>query len=436
VLTGVHLTSDNNWLDAASACLDARKGEKLKYPLAALVLLGSSAVPELARAHGDDRHDRYHIEHIETTAPTPQLNRTRFEIAVGDDALNHFDVVRVHRRGLRSATDEPVILISPFGFESEYWELSSVGYADSFAARVASAGYDVWLVDNRTAQIAPGSCESGAVDCSAMEDWGIDTGMEDALFTNQLVRFFHPLQRPVIGGYSGGSSAAIAAVNRRPQLFAGLFMWEGTLYTADPAIRARNLAFCEDDIAALESGMIVDPAVQGFKVIFNLATSAPSAPSPIPGFPPGTTNLQALIFAFAAPNPANPLNFTEGFIRNVGDPFAGTFTYAQLDRVLLLAPLIGNYAAVRFLRDTHCSIGGFEDPYTDNLDKFRGDVLVYAEGLGFGQMMVDTANLMTRARVTIDQNPAYGESDRYFHTNWVGESVRPLLRWLRDVRGF
>ena len=120
----------------------------------------------------------------------------------------------------------------------------------------------------------------------------------------------------------------------------------------------------------------------------------------------------------------------------MGDPFAGTFTYASLDRVFLLGPLIGNYAAVRFLRDTHCSIGGLEDPYTGNLDKFRGDVLVYAEGLGFGSMMRDTASLMTRARVTVDENPAFGESDRYFHVNWVEETMRPLLRWLRGVRGF
>jgi pimeloyl-ACP methyl ester carboxylesterase len=403
----------------------------LKHPLVGLVLVGLSALPLTAQAHEDDR---YRIERIESTTPSAQLTRTKFTIQVGEAALDTFDVVRVHQRGPAGSGDPPLIMLSPFGFPAEIWELTNYGYDDSFVARVARAGNDVWLVDNRTADLAPGSCESGAVDCSPMAEWGIDTGVEDALFVNKLVRFFHPSEKPVIGGYSGGSSAAIATVDKKPNLFSGLFMWEGTIYTADPAIRARNAAFCANDIAALAAGNIVDPSVQGFKLIFNLASSAPSDPSPIPGFPPGTTNLQALIFAFSVPNPANPLNFTDGFIRLIGDPFAATLTYSNLERLKLMGPLIGNYAPVRFVRDSHCEMGGVESEYSDNLDKFRGDVLVYAEGFGFGQMMVDTANLMTRARVTLDYNPELGESDRYFHNDWVEKAVRPLTRWLRNVR--
>jgi hypothetical protein len=403
----------------------------LRHALISLALVGSSVTP--LAAHADD-DGGYHIEHIDVASPTPQLSRTRFAIAVGDEPLNTFDVVRVHRQGPHSLSDPPLILLSPFGFQSEFWELSTQGYADSFVARVAMSGHDVWLVDNRTVNLAPGSCESGAVDCSPLADWGIDTGVDDALYVQKLVRFFHPLQKPVIGGYSGGSSAAIASVDRKPQLFAGLFMWEGTIYTADPAVRARNATFCAADNAALAAGNIADPAVQGFKVIFQLATAAPNDPSPIPAFPPGTTNLQALIFAFSVPNPANPLNFTDGFIRLIGNPATSSFTYADLDRVLLLGPLIGNYAPVRFTRDTHCEISGAEHRYSDNLNAFRGDVLVYAEGFGFGQMMIDTAGLMTRARVSIEQHPELGESDPYFHTDWVDVAVQPLLRWLRHVR--
>jgi hypothetical protein len=65
---------------------------------------------------------------------------------------------------------------------------------------------------------------------------------------------------------------------------------------------------------------------------------------------------------------------------------------------------------------------------------FRGDVLVYAEGFGFGQMMIDTANLMTRAQVTIDYHAEFGESDRYYNTHWVDNAVTPLVQWLRTVR--
>src|SRR5690349_10503480 len=82
---------------------------------------------------------------------------------------------------------------------------------------------------------------------------------DEALNVHKIVTFFHPLQQPVIGGFSGGSSAAMATIDRHPNLFAGLFMWEGTLYTPDPAIRARNAAFCANDEAQLAAGVVVDP---------------------------------------------------------------------------------------------------------------------------------------------------------------------------------
>jgi hypothetical protein len=48
--------------------------------------------------------------------------------------------------------------------------------------------------------------------------------------------------------------------------------------------------------------------------------------------------------------------------------------------------------------------------------------------------MIDTADLMTRARVTLNDHPEFGESDFYFHRDWPSVAVRPLLRWLRSVR--
>jgi pimeloyl-ACP methyl ester carboxylesterase len=338
-------------------------------------------------------------------------------------------VVRVHR----SPGSEPLILLSPFGFPAEFWELSSVDYRDSFAARLALAGYDVWLVDSRIASLAPGSCESGAVDCSAMAGWNLDRGVQDAMFVRGLVEREHPQKRPVIGGFSGGSSTAIATIDRHPESFAGLLMWEGTIYTEDPAIRARNAAFCANDEALLNAGVVYDPAVQGFRLLFGLAQAAPNDPSPIPVFPPGTTNLQALLFALSFPDASNPLNFTADFIRIVGDPFTTTLAYADLDRLLEMGPLIGTYAPVSFIRDSHCAMGGLDSSFSDNLDAFDGDVLVYAEGHGFGQMMLDTANLMTSADVSVEYHPELGESDPYFHRQWVEVIVDPLVAWLDQV---
>lgn len=390
-----------------------------------LCMLGS------AHAHGNS----YRIIDVSIDHPTPDLSRTVLSVQVGRDPLDRFDVIRVRLRHGMRWTDPALILLAPFAFPAEFWELTETSdYEDAFAAQVALAGYDVWLVDSRVAAAGPGECESGTVDCDAMADWDQATAIEDALFVRRLVQAAHPLRKPVIGGLSGGSSTALATVDRKPHAFSGLFLWEGTLFTADPALRSRHAAFCAQDEALLDAGMYFDPAVQGFKTLFQLAAAAPNDPSPIPVFPPGTTNLQALLFAFTLPDPSNPLNFTEDFIRLVGDPFAATLTYSSLERVLAWGPLVANYAPIAFLRDTHCSLGGLETRFTDDLHRFRGEVLVFAEGRGFGQMMLDTAALLTRADVTLDVHPEFGESDRYFHRDRDTVALEPLLDWLDTVR--
>lgn len=396
-----------------------------------LSCLALSSVGSLAHASGGGDH---HISGIGVEHPTENLRRTTFTVQVGTDPLDTFRVIRVRQRGPAHLTDAPVILVAPFGFPADFWELGTGAYADAFAPRLALADYDVWLVDNRLAAAEPGECESGAVDCSAMQGWDQDSAIDDAMFARRLAKFFHPFKKPVIGGLSGGSSTAMATVDHHPNAFAGLFMWEGTLYSADPAVQARNAAFCAQDIALFDAGVYADPAVQGFKTLFQLASAAPNDPSPIPVFPPGTTNLQALLFAFTLPDPNNPLNFTADFVRLSGNPFTTTLDYSDLDRVLTLGPLVGNYAPIAFIRDTHCAIGGGIGKYTDDLGAFEGDVLVYGEGLGFGQMMADTAGLMTQANVTLSINPSFGESDRYLHADWQNEALAPLIDWLANVR--
>src|SRR5262249_17484700 len=110
-----------------------------------------------------------------------------------------------------------------------------------------------------------------------------------------------------------------------------------------------------------------------------------------------------------------------------------SLSYSRIDRLLEIGPLVGNYAPIAFIRDTHCSLAGLDSRFTDQLDRFRGDVLVYAEGFGFGQMMLDTAALMTHAHVTIDFHPELAESDPYFHVDRDHVTLQPLLDWLQTV---
>jgi hypothetical protein len=48
-------------------------------------------------------------------------------------------------------------------------------------------------------------------------------------------------------------------------------------------------------------------------------------------------------------------------------------------------------------------------------------------------MMLDTAARLTRADVTIDYHPEFGESDRYFHVDWEIVALDPLLDWLEQT---
>lgn len=375
-------------------------------------------------------HSKKHrIVHRSVSAPASEIERTVFTVQQGKNAFNRFNVV--HLQGDVERGSPPVILLAPFGFPAEFWEQSDDGsYLDAFAPQIALAGYDVWLVDSRLAAAAPGECESGAVDCSPMEEWGMKTAVGDALFVTGLARSHCRGEKPVIGGLSGGSAAALAAVNERPHHFSGLFLWEGTLVSDDPDISSRNAAFCQDDELALDAGTFYDASVQIFKALFSLAATDPEGVTPISAFPPGTTNLQALLFALSTPDPTNPLNFTESFVRFVGDPLAGTLAYSDIHRMVEMGALAGNYAPVAFIRDSHCSMGGVETQFTDKLDRFQGDVLIFAEGLGFNTMMLDTGTRLTRADVTIDYQPTFGESDRFFNTNWETVALDPLLAWL------
>src|ERR1700759_637894 len=83
----------------------------------------------------------YRIASVQSDAPSAGLRRTRFKVNIGSDALNTIEIVRVRRPGVLNLDDAPVILLSPFGFQTKFWEMTTGAYNDSFVARVARAGY-------------------------------------------------------------------------------------------------------------------------------------------------------------------------------------------------------------------------------------------------------------------------------------------------------
>src|SRR5215510_14408617 len=126
-----------------------------------------------------------------------------------------------------------------------------------------------------------------------MADWGIQTIVNDVAFIRQQIGLVNPNQKPVVGGLSLGSIASVAVINSAPDDYAGALLIEGTLFDADPQVRAINQNFCAQFDSLLSQGVFFDgqqfPAI---KQIAQLATVAPNSPSPLPGFPPGFTNHQ------------------------------------------------------------------------------------------------------------------------------------------------
>jgi len=377
----------------------------------------------------------YHVVSTEVTRPTPAIERVVHQVQVGGNSLNRFTITHVHKR--RANADGSLILLSPFLLPGSFYEISeSGGYAKSAAGRLAESNIDVWLVDQRHSGLAAGSCESGAADCSVMLDWDFDSYSSDALFALSLVKAqgggCHG--KPAIGGFSAGANMALATVNRAPSEFSGVFLYEGTFFTEDPTIRAHNDAVCTDLDERLSHGEPFDPSAAVVGLVLKLAALAPDELFPLPVFPPGTTNQQAMFYVFGTPPPPGALSPTPNFVRCTTDFAAQSFVYTNEVRLKLTGPLFENYASLPALRDLACGLAGRDDSHYDHLSAFRGKALVYVEGTGFGPAMFDTAGLFhPSVDVTIESHPELGEADPYFSSKWNQLFLAPLRSWLHRV---
>jgi len=372
----------------------------------------------------------YDVLSAKITHPHPSLERVVYEVEVDHQQLNRFAITHVSET--HGGHAGPVLLLSPFLLPGQFYEITETGeYAKSAAGELAKAGFDVWLVDQRRTRLPIGACESGA-DCSAMAHWDFDAYSQDALFALSLLKSFNPRQKPVIGGFSAGANAALATVNRAPREFAGVFLYEGTFFTEDPTIASHNDAICTTLEGAIAGGGLFDPSSAVLGQVLQLAAANPAGTSPLPFFPPGTTNQQAMFFVFGTPPPVGALSPTASFVRNKVDFTTQRFVYTNEQRLELVGPLFDNYGSLAALRDLSCGLAGRDDTYYRNVGSFRGDVLVYVEGTGFGQAMFDTVSLFDHAaHVNIEHHAELGEADPYFGFRWKQTFLKPLQDWLK-----
>ncbi len=380
--------------------------------------------------------DGYVVVDHSVTKVGDHLVRTATTVQVGSDPINRFEVVHLEKDNPAGGERGAILLLPPISSGFENYEVGEDGdYDKSFAAFFAKRDYDVWGLSQRTHGLVAGSCESGAIDCSAMADWGMQTLIDDAGYVRKQIEALHPWDKPVIGGISLGSMAAVAMLDADPDRYAGAILQEGTLYDADPANREITAGFCAQFDEMLASGVYFDDQqLGGLRLIANLATSDPDGASPLPGFPPGCTNHQAFVAAMSAP-PVGPITPHPGYYFLDGNIQQNLFLYADdaLARANIAA--FDDYLSLRIVRDVDCGLSG-DTTFTSKLDKVRVPLFVNAGGHGFGPAMLDTLALMPKADAEVHFVEPFGHMDAFFAKDHRALTEKPIFDWLqREVFG-
>ena len=335
---------------------------------------------------------------------------------------------------VKQLPDQPlkgaILLLPPLGSGFQNYEVGENGdYNNSFVAFFARRNFVVFGYSPRWQGLTAGSCESGAIDCSPMADWGMQTMPDDVEHIRQQIVSEYPALKIVIGGHSNGSVAAQASINVRPNDYAGAILIDGTVYDTDANVRAINQNFCNMFNGMLAGGVYYDgQSGPGIKLMSQLAQVAPNAPSPIPGFPPGSTNHQVFVLALTTPA-VSPLSPRPGYLQFAGNFVEDKFTFANESLIYASIGAFNDYVAIKSIADLSCGLAG-DTTFTNNLDDFSGPVIMFVAGHGFGSAMFDTAQLMTSADVTINFKEQYGHVDYVTSTKHLQQLEHPILTWL------
>jgi hypothetical protein len=368
------------------------------------------------------------------TTPFGSLDRVEYTVVDGPGPLDRFKAVRILRRGA-PPRPQALLLLPPLGVNFGFYEQTDPhgGVASSIAGFFALRGYDVWQYVARMEGIPAGNCEAGILDCSPMAGWNLASMVDDVAFVRSLLEAENPGAEVATGGASLGGILALAVVNDAPADYDGALVWEGMLYTPNPAVRALNQAFCAQAEALLAGGIYYDGA--GGAVLKQLARQAELVPgglTQVPLLPPVLTNRQALVAFFRSPPPGPVTTPVPGYYFLAGDPVAGEFEFASAERVITNVERFTDYAPIALTRDVSCHLAGLDDTHVDNLGAFAGRVLGIGGGGGFGPYIPDNLALFTGAsRVDFLLEPAFGHVDHFMTLDHRRYVERPVLRWLR-----
>jgi len=370
-----------------------------------------------------------------TVIPTiiGELRLTESVIQDGPLAINRF---RMHRLRRPHIIPRGSILLLPGLGNNFNGYLTGDGgdVTKSFAGYLARLGYDVFGYSPRETGIASGACAAG-LDCTPALQWSMQTVVDDVTFIRGKMGSLSPGRRPVIAGFSLGAMTALAVVNQHPKDYAGLLAWEGSLVTDDPANRAHAQGFCTQFEGMVAAGVAVEDQTLPFvKTVNQFALGSPNGPFvlPVPGFPPGLTNRQALLLILTTPNPVAP-SPRPGFITAAGDFMAGTLDHSDLARLQANIAAFNDVTANRVTRDMYCSLAGNAPQYSSDLSKFKAPVLILQAGLGFGSIMDELPSKLGSTAVTSHWIHNYGHVDHLGSTNHLFVLEGRVAKWLQGV---
>lgn len=384
----------------------AVEGGMLKYTLPLLVLL----LPTSASA-------ARHIVDIDVDIEDGFL-LTDIVVQDGQNAVNRFTMHGVKKLG--TPTQANFLALPPLAATFETYTFDENDeLANSFAGRLATAGIEVWGLTPREANLVAGQCETMAVDCSVVGEWGLESTVNDALFVAALVKITHPFKKLVPGGLSYGSAMALSMIDRHPNLFGGIALWEVAMYSEDPAIVATNDAFCTQLDGMLGLGIVYDTSTQQQK---GLAAAAQVDPF----------FHQILVGLLDSPPPSPVTTAVPNFSLVRGDVFGNEFIYGTDERVLgnILGTFM-DYTSIRKMRDVSCALGG-DDEFTSHLDAFSKPVLVLGSGRGFGPWMGDQVDLMGSNNVETYLEEDYGHVDMYMDPNHEDLVENRIVSWITN----
>ena len=131
----------------------------------------------------------YQIINTQSSVVGGDLNKTVTTIQEGNNSLDRFLMTEVSKPLPDQAIRGVVLLLPPLGSGFQNYEVGENGdYNNSFAAFFARRNFAVYGYSPRVHGLTAGSCESGAIDCAPMANWGLQTIVDDATFIrNQIV---------------------------------------------------------------------------------------------------------------------------------------------------------------------------------------------------------------------------------------------------------